>query len=132
MTGQSLAADHARRGRVTTQGALHASHRPSVAIPSHKNPSVVIDFQPPQDHMSGLGAQYNCPALSYKRSTLRKFNSALNNTTHTSKPHSFCGHRVLRSGGPNHVNPHVQLVFILLNRTRTLVPPTLNHRGLLL
>jgi hypothetical protein len=39
----------------------------SFAAPSHKNPSTVIGFQPPWDHLLGLEVHYNCPTLSYKR-----------------------------------------------------------------
>jgi hypothetical protein len=53
---------------------LQPSHKnPSTVIglqplqPSHKNPSTVIGLQPPWDHLLGHVAQFNCPAMSYKR-----------------------------------------------------------------
>jgi hypothetical protein len=66
-TGWSHVANRVRRGRAIRQGELHEPPKPSLVIPSHKNPSTVIDFQPPRDHLSGPGTQCNCPALSYKR-----------------------------------------------------------------
>jgi hypothetical protein len=52
-TGHSHVADHVQRGGTTREGVLHVPPKPSLAIPSHKNHSTVIGFQPPQDHLSG-------------------------------------------------------------------------------
>jgi hypothetical protein len=52
----------------------------SFATPTHKNPSAIIGFQPPQDHISGSGAQYNCPTLSYKRIRQAPLSDNLNST----------------------------------------------------
>jgi hypothetical protein len=50
-----------------TRPGVPTSLKTLFATPSHKNPSTVIVFQPPQNHLSGPGAQCTCPALSYKR-----------------------------------------------------------------
>jgi hypothetical protein len=52
MTGRSHVADCVRCDRAIRQGALHAPPKLSLAIPSHKNPSIVIGFQAPGDHLS--------------------------------------------------------------------------------
>jgi hypothetical protein len=66
-TGWSHAAGRAWCGRTIKHGTLDTSSRSSLAILSHKNPSTIIGFQPPRDHLSAPRAQCNCPILSYKR-----------------------------------------------------------------
>jgi hypothetical protein len=53
VAGRSHATNCVRRGRATRQGTLHMPLKPSLAIPSYKNTSIVRGFQPPRDHLSG-------------------------------------------------------------------------------
>jgi hypothetical protein len=79
-TGQSHVAGWAWHGTTTRQGTLHKSPRPSLSIPSNKNPITVIGFQPPRDHLLGRGAQCNCPSLTYKRTRHAPILDNLNST----------------------------------------------------
>jgi hypothetical protein len=79
----------------------------------------VIRFQLPRGHMSNPGSSCNRPALSYKRMGQTPISKELwrassipgLNNIHTSIVQLSRGHRILRSGGPNHINRRVHRVF---------------------
>jgi hypothetical protein len=133
LTGRRHTADYVQRGRMMGLDVPHVVE--GIICYSKPLMSYCKGFYLPQDHLSGLESQCNCLAFSYKRTghapildrlkqpQLRKrlfwasSTLDLNNTQQYNNP--LHGHRVLRSGSPNHVNHRVHPACT----SRALVPP---------
>jgi hypothetical protein len=120
LTGRCHTADRAQQDRATGLDSPHAVEGIISLLLALNALAAVIGIQLPWGHLSDPVSQCNCPILSYKRigqttdsnkALLGKFNPRLE------QQYTLCGHRVLCSGGPNHINPHVHRAFSIA-RTR--------------